>query len=64
MSNKANEYDAVVKVRISSTLDKENLTRQLVVALWEGMDDSIVIPDGETDALRVIEYIETVVEEV
>jgi hypothetical protein len=57
------EYEVVVKVRLFSTLGKQALERQLVVALWEGMDESIVIPDGATDGLQVIEYVETVARE-
>ncbi len=57
-------YGIHIEVIATSTLDKEQLTRQLVVALWEGMDESLVIPDSATDELRVIEYMETRVEEV
>ena len=59
---KATEFEVVLKVSISSTLDKKELERQLVVALWEGMDESVLIPDGADDRLRVIEDHETYVE--
>ena len=59
----AAEYFAVVLVSFNSTLTKEELERQLVVALWEGMDETIVIPDGQSDGLRVIEYVNTIVVE-
>lgn len=57
------EYLIVISAIVESTLSVDQLERQLVAALWEGMDESVVIPDGQTDALKVVEYIETTVEE-
>lgn len=57
------EYEIRITVRAESTLAESELRRALVIALWEGMDESVVIPDGATDRLRVIEYLGTSVEE-
>ncbi len=59
-----NEYDVVIKVRLFSMLSKEQLKQELVIALWEGTDDSTLIPDGTTDDLEVVEYLEIDIEEV
>ena len=57
-------YRVLIDAEIESTLDEDELQRQLVIALWEGMDESLVIPDGASKSLQVIEYIETLVEEM
>jgi len=61
--DKPKEYEIRMTIRAQSTLDENALQRVLVIALWEGMDESVLIPDGATDQLRVIEYVETIVEE-
>lgn len=60
--NDSKEYEIRITVRAQSTLNANELQRALIIALWEGMDESVLIPDGEGDRLRVIEYVETIVE--
>jgi len=57
------EYEIRITARVKSTLDENELRRELVIALWEGMDESVVIPDGGSDQLQVVEYVETALEE-
>lgn len=55
-------YNVLVKATIDSSLSRKNLERQLVLALWEGIDEEFFIFDGQTEALKVIDYHETTAE--
>jgi predicted RNA-binding Zn-ribbon protein involved in translation (DUF1610 family) len=55
-------YSVLVTATVDSNLSQENLERQLVLALWEGMDEEVFIFDGQTEGLKVIDYQETTAE--
>lgn len=57
-------YNILVKATVDSNLSREKLERQLVLALWEGMDEEMFIFDGQTEALKVIDYQETTAEPI
>ena len=58
------EYEVLMRAIVSSNLTADELERQLVLALWEGMDEDTFIFDGQTEGLKVIEYLKTSVMEV
>ncbi len=57
-------YYVLVKATVDSNLSRDKLERQLVLALWEGMDEEVFIFDGQTEGLKVIDYQETSAEPI
>ena len=57
-------YNVLLKATVESNLSRENLERELVLALWEGMDDEVFIFDGQNEGLKVIDYQETSAEPI
>lgn len=57
-------YNVLVKATVDSNLSVDKLEGQLVLALWEGMDEEVFIFDGQTEALKVIDYQETSAEPI
>ena len=57
-------YHVFVEAKVDSNLSRDKLERQLVLALWEGMDEEIFIFDGQTEGLKVIDYQETSAEPI
>ena len=62
MNDESTEYVINLRVEIRSTLTKDEIKRMLIVALWE--EDRDLIPDGSTDELEVVEYLEISVQEI
>lgn len=62
MNDESTEYVINLRVEIRSTLTKDEIRQMLVVALWE--EDRDLIPDGSTDELEVVEYLEISVQEI
>jgi hypothetical protein len=49
-------YNVLVEATVDSNLGRDKLESQLVLALWEGVDEKVFIFDGQTEGLKVIDY--------